>query len=244
MAVTPATLAGHLVSTNAELLGGITILETLVPGAPVFYGPYQAFMDPRSGGMDLAWGPEDVLLKLASAQLARRYGLRVNLQALQTGAKTQDWQAGAQHALSLMTIAIAGSAELIGASGTLYSASVWAHENVLLDAELFDLICHATEGLEVTEETLAFDAIAETGPGGHFLANPHTLRHLRERWTPHLFGRETWEEWEATGRPSARERARERVRQILAEHEPEPLPDDVATELHRIVEHHRRSLDG
>jgi trimethylamine--corrinoid protein Co-methyltransferase len=242
-AATPATLAGQLVSTNAEILGGIAVLETLAPGAPTFYGPYQAFMDPRSGGMDLAWGPEDVLLKLASAQLGRRYGLRINLQALQTGAKTQDWQAGAQHALSLMTIAIAGSAELIGASGTLYSAGVWAHENVLLDAELFDLVCRATEGFEVTEETLAFDAIRETGPGGHYLANPHTLRHLRERWTPHLFGRETWQEWEATGRPSARERARERVRDLLVEHQPEPLPDDVAAELDRIVERHRRSLD-
>ncbi len=243
MAAAPATLAGHLVSTNAELLGGITILETLVPGAPTYYGPYQAFMDLRSGGMNLAWGPEDVLLKLAAAQLGRRYGLRINIQAFQTGSKTQDWQAGAQHAISLMTIAVAGSAELIAATGTLYSAAVWSHENVLLDAELFDIVCRALEGFEVSEETLAFDTIRDVGPGGHFLASPHTLRHMRERWTPHLFGRETWEAWEAAGRPSARERAHERVKQILAEHEPEPLPDDVTAELDRIVERHRRSLD-
>ncbi|MGE5460111.1 MAG: trimethylamine methyltransferase family protein [Solirubrobacterales bacterium] len=245
MAAAPATLAGHLVSTNAELLGGITILETLVPGTPTYYGPYQAFMDLRSGGMNLAWGPEDVMLKLASAQLGRRYGLRINIQGFQTGAKTQDWQAGAQHGISLMTIAIAGSAELIAATGTIYGAGVWAHENVLLDAELFDIICRATEGFEVSEETLAFDAIREAGPGGHFLASPHTLRHMRDRWTAHLFGAETWEEWEAAGRPSARERAHERVKQILAEHQPEPLPDDVAAELDRLVERHRRTLaDG
>ena len=243
MAAAPATLAGHLVSTNAELLGGITILETLVPGAPTYYGPYQAFMDLRSGGMNLAWGPEDVMLKLAAAQLGRRYGLRINIQGCQTGAKTQDWQAGAQHGISLMTIAIAGSAELIAATGTVYGAGVWAHENVVLDAELFDIICRAVEGFEVSEETLAFDTIREVGPGGHFLASPHTLHHMRERWTPHLFGQETWEEWEAAGRPSARERAHERVKQILAEHEPEPLPDDVAAELDRIVERHRRSLE-
>ncbi|OFW78975.1 MAG: hypothetical protein A2Z48_05860 [Actinobacteria bacterium RBG_19FT_COMBO_70_19] len=243
MAAAPATLAGHLVSTNAELLGGITILETLVPGTPTYYGPYQAFMDLRSGGMNLAWGPEDVMLKLASAQLGRRYGLRINIQGFQTGAKTQDWQAGAQHALSLMTIAIAGTAELIAATGTIYGAGVWAHENVVLDAELFDIICRAVEGFEVSEDTLAFDTIREVGPGGHFLASPHTLAHMRDRWTAHLFGSETWEEWEAAGRPSTRERAHERVKQILAEHEPEPLPDDVTVELDRIVERHRRSLD-
>ena len=243
MAAAPATLAGHLVSTNAELLGGITILETLVPGTPTYYGPYQAFMDLRSGGMNLAWGPEDVMLKLASAQLGRRYGLRINIQGFQTGAKTQDWQAGAQHALSLMTIAIAGTAELIAATGTIYGAGVWAHENVVLDAELFDIICRAVEGFEVSEDTLAFDTIREVGPGGHFLASPHTLAHMRDRWTAHLFGSETWEEWEAAGRPSTRERAHERVQRILAEHEPEPLPDDVTVELDRIVERHRRSLD-
>ncbi len=243
MAAAPATLAGHLVSTNAELLGGITILETLAPGAPTYYGPYQAFMDLRSGGMNLAWGPEDVMLKLAAAQLGRRYGLRINIQGFQTGAKTQDWQAGAQHGISVMTIAIAGSAELIAATGTIYGAGVWAHENVVLDAELFDIVCRATEGFEVSEETLGFDAIREVGPGGHFLASPHTLRHMRERWTAHLFGAETWEDWEAAGRPSARERAHERVKQILAEHQPDPLPDDVAAELDRIVERHRRSLE-
>ena len=165
MAAAPATLAGHLVSTNAELLGGITILETLVPGTPTYYGPYQAFMDLRSGGMNLAWGPEDVMLKLASAQLGtavRRSGS--TSRGSRPARRRRTGKPARQHGISLMTIAIAGSAELIAATGTIYGAGVWAHVNVLLDAELFDIICRATEGFEVSEETLAFDAIREARP--------------------------------------------------------------------------------
>ncbi len=146
-ATAPTTLAGHLVTVNAELLGGIVTLETLVPGAATYYGPYQAFMDLQSGGIDLAWGPEEFLFKLAAAQLARRYELPMNILGFGTGAKTQDWQAGAQHAIALMGIAVAGEADMIAATGTVYGSRVFAFENVLLDAELFDLTCHLLEGV-------------------------------------------------------------------------------------------------
>lgn len=243
-ATAPTTLAGHLVTLNAELLGGISTLETLVPGAATFYGPYQAFMDLRSGGINLAWGPEEVLFKLAAAQLARRSRLPMNIVGFGTGAKTQDWQAGAQHALSLMGIALAGEADLIGATGTIYGSRVFAFENVVLDAELFDLVCHLLENVSVSDDDLALDVIEAVGPGGHFLAQAHTRAHMRELWAPRFFGRDTWEEWEAAGRPEPRHRAHERVRQIIAEHEPEPLPEDVERELLHIIEVHERETEG
>ncbi len=241
-ATAPTTLAGHLVTVNAELLAGIATLETLVPGAPTFYGPYQAFMDLATGGIDLAWGPEDVLFKLAAAQLARRYELPLNILAFATGAKTQDWQAGVQHAVSLMGVLAAGDADMISATGTLYGSRVFSFEQVLLDAELFDLACRMLEGFTVTEEDLGLAAIEAVGPGGHFLAQPHTLTHMRERWMARFFGRETWEDWEAAGRPEPRDRARERALAILAEHEPMPLPDGVEEELIRIIE--ERTMEG
>jgi trimethylamine--corrinoid protein Co-methyltransferase len=160
----------------------------------------------------------------------------MNIMGLGTGAKTQDWQAGAQHAISLMGIALAGEADLIAATGTVYGSRVFAFENVVLDAELFDLVCHLLEGVAVSDDDLALDVIEHVGPGGHFLAEPHTRAHMRELWMPRFFGRETWEEWEAAGRPEPRHRAHERVLQILAQHEPQPLPDDVERELLHIID--------
>lgn len=241
-ATAPTTLAGHLVGVNAELLAGIAILETLVPGAPTFYGPYQAFMDLRTGGIELAWGPEDVLFRSAAAQLARRYDLPFNTVICGTGAKTQDWQAGAQHAVSMMGLAAAGGGDLIAATGTVYGSRVFAFENVLLDAELFDLVARTLEGFSVTEEDLAVDVIEKVGPGGHFLAEPHTRRHMHERWKARFFGREAWEEWELLGRPEPRDRARERAREIVATHRPMPLPNEA--DLLRIIEAHEREEEG
>lgn len=243
-ATAPTTLAGHLVTVNAELLGGVAVLETLVPGAPTFIGPYQAFMDLGTGGIDLAWGPEEVLFKLAAAQLARRYALPMNILAFATGSKTQDWQAGAQHAISLMGVAAACEADLISATGTLYGSRVFALENVLLDAELFDLVRRLLDGWGTGEDDLALEVIEAVGPGGHFLGQAHTRTHMRELWMPRFFDRRPWEEWETAGRPGPRDAARDRVREILAEHEPDPLPEDAERELARIVESHEGETKG
>jgi len=193
-------------------------------------------MDLMSGGIELAWGPEDVLFKLAAAQLARRYGLPMNILAFATGAKTQDWQAGAQHALSLMGVLAAGDADLVAATGTIYGSRVFAFENVLLDAELWDIASRILEGFPVDDELLAVPVIEAVGPAGHFLDQDHTLVHMRERWRGRLFGAETWEAWEEAGRPEPKDRARERAREIVASHEPLALPDDVAAELQAIVD--------
>ena len=241
-ATAPSTLAGTLVSMNAEMVGGMTIVEALVPGAVTFCGPYPTFMDLRSGGYKQDWGPEDTLLKLSFTQLAHRYHVPINVLTLDTGAKTQDWQAGVQHAVSQMAIAAAGRAEMITGTGTLHGAAVYDNVNVILDAELFHVICDVLEGISVTEETLALDAIAELAAGADLSAHPHTRRHLSELWTPDTFSRGTVEAWEAAGRPDPRERAREQVRGILAEHEPEPLPEDVDRELLRIIE--ARTAEG
>lgn len=234
-ATAPATLAGTLVTMNAEMLGGMTIVEALVPGAVTFCGPYPTFMDLRTGDYRQDWGPEDTLLKLAFAQLAHGYHVPINILSLDTGAKTQDWQAGVQHAVSLMAVAAAGRAEMITGTGTLHGAAVYDDVNVVLDAELFHVLCDVLEGVSVTEETLALDRVAELADGADLFSDPHTQRHLPELWMPETFGRETLEAWLAAGRPDPRGRARERVRTILAEHEPEPLPEDVDRELARIV---------
>jgi trimethylamine--corrinoid protein Co-methyltransferase len=104
------------------------------------------------------------------------------------------------------------------------------------------VICDVLEGISVTEEALALDQVAELAAGADLSAHPHTQRHLAELWTPATFSHETLEAWEAAGRPDPRGRARERVRTILAEHQPDPLPEDVDRELLNIIE--TRTAEG
>jgi trimethylamine--corrinoid protein Co-methyltransferase len=242
-ATAPTTPAGSVVLTNAELLGAIATVQLLAPGAPTFYGVCTSTTDLSSGSIACGWGPEENLFSFACGQLARRYRIPSELGAFGTGAKTQDWQAGAQHMLSSLVSYLSG-ADMLCASGTIYAGRVFAFEQVVLDSEIVDIIHRLEEGMSLSDEDLAVDVIDQVGPGGHFLGQAHTLRNMRRNWQSRYFDRGTWEEWEAAGRPSPRDRANERVRQILAEHEPQPLEEGVEQELRRIIDVHEDEAEG
>ena len=232
-ATAPATAAGVLVQSNAEVLAGIAILETLVPGAPTFYGACSTTMDLRTA-LVACGGPEDLLFQAALAQLARSNGLPSSIGTFAPGAKRADWQAGVENGMSGLVSLLAG-AEMLSGAGLLHAARVFALDEMVLDSEIFGLLCHLAAGISVSEDDLAVGAIGEVGPGGNFLAEDHTLAHMRQLWRPRLFDRGTWEDWEAAGRPEPRARARDRVRALLASHEVPPLPEGMPAELDRIV---------
>ncbi len=232
-ATAPATPAGVLAQSNAEVLAGMTIVELLVPGAPTFYGACSTTMDLRTG-LTTCGGPEDLLYQAAFAQLARHYRVPSSVGTFAPGAKSPDWQAGLENGLSGLASLLAG-ADMLSGAGLLYAARVFALEEMVLDAEVFGLVRHLAGGLTIDDEALAVDVIGEVGPGGNFLAEDHTVAHMRELWQPRLFDRGTWEDWEAAGRPSPRDRARERVRSLLASHVPLPLDEGLAGELDAIV---------
>ena len=232
-ATAPATPAGVLAQSNAEVLAGMTIVETLAPGAPTFYGACSTTMDLRTG-LTTCGGPEDLLYQAAFAQLARHYRLPVSVGTFAPGAKSADWQAGLENGLSGLVSLLAG-ADMLSGAGLLYAARVFALDEMVLDAEIFGLVRHLAGGITVDDTTLAVDVIGEVGPGGNFLAEDHTIDHMRGLWQPRLFDRGTWEHWESGGRQTPRDRARERARSLLATHVPPPLADGLGKELDAIV---------
>ncbi|UCF21488.1 MAG: trimethylamine methyltransferase family protein [Gemmatimonadota bacterium] len=233
----PATWGGTLVQSNAEVLAGIVILETLVPGAATFYGSCATVMDLRTGAAACG-GPEDLLLQMASAQLARHYDLPASIGSFATGAKSPDWQAGLENGLSGLASVFAGADMLCGA-GLLYGARICSPEQVVLDAEIFALLRHLVGApAEAGDDVL--DVIGAAGPGGEFLSQGHTLAAMRRLWIPRLFDRAEWSEWEAAGRPGPREAARERMREILERHRPECLEPELDAEIGRVLERYER----
>jgi trimethylamine--corrinoid protein Co-methyltransferase len=162
---------------------------------------------------------------------------------LGTGAKRSDWQAGAQAALTAAKGAFA-PADLFSGAGGLYASNVFSTAQLLLDCELFDSVARWAEGYAVDDDALGLDAIERVGPEGHFLADPHTLTHMRNLWRSSFMDTSPWEEWEAAGEPDPVEAARATARSILAEHEPEPLADGVVRELEGIVAAHEAQALG
>ena len=68
----PVTLAGTLVTHNAEVLAGITLSQLTERGAPVVYGSSTTAMDLRLASASVG-SPECGLIGAAVAQMARRY---------------------------------------------------------------------------------------------------------------------------------------------------------------------------
>lgn len=70
----PTTLAGTLVTHNAEVLSSVVLSQLVQPGAPVIYGSSTTNLDLRKGTATVG-SPELALINACVAQLAQFYGL-------------------------------------------------------------------------------------------------------------------------------------------------------------------------
>jgi trimethylamine--corrinoid protein Co-methyltransferase len=228
----PATLAGNLVVGNAEVISALALIEMAYPGAPVYYAAAQTAMDLRTGGYT-GGGPEDFLFGAATNVLADFYNVPLSMGAFATGAKEPGWQSAVENSLSAFMAVSTVSDMLLGA-GLLHGSRIWSHEMLLMDSEIWSILCAMARGIEVNDETLALDAIRAVGPGGNFLTQKHTKKHNRELWVPTLFDRRPYNVWEEK-RDGAREWAQDRAQWILKNHQPTPLDPKLDAELERIV---------
>jgi trimethylamine--corrinoid protein Co-methyltransferase len=120
--------------------------------------------------------------------------------------------------------------------GYVESGLTTSYEMLVSMNEVIGLVKHFIGGVPVNKETLALDVIDRVGPGGHFLAEWHTVRHCRENWRTTLFDRDNREGWESKGQLTHGERATVRVRTLLETHSPEPLAGSVLSELQEIID--------
>jgi trimethylamine--corrinoid protein Co-methyltransferase len=146
-----------------------------------------------------------------------------------TDAKIPDIQAGIEKTQSVIQVALAGANFIHHAAGMLEDMSTIAYEQFVIDNDLLGMAMRAVRGIEIDDETLALEVIDRVGPGGHYLMDEHTLRHMRtEHYYPStVFDRKGREMWEEAGGTDAWARAKEIARRILAEHQPEPLAPDI-----------------
>jgi len=221
----PGTLAGTLTQLNAEILAGVTMTQLLRPGHPVLYSAVPTSSDMRT--MAFCFGAVEMgLMNAAAAQMARFYELPIYATAGVSESKLPDAQAGFEKATTIALAALAGADYIHDAVGLLDSGLTLSYEQYVIDDEICGMAHRARAGIEVSEETLAFDVIARVGPGGHFLADSHTVKHMRrEFYFPTLADRSKRERWQQEDARDGRERAREKARVLLAQHEPLPLPE-------------------
>lgn len=235
----PVTLGGILVQQNVENLSGITMAQMAADPKsrpPVVYATVSGVMDMKTTCLSLGCA-EAGLINIATAQIARYYGLPSRGAGGMADSKIPDAQAGYETATTLLMAAMGGINYIVYSAGGLEPGILTvSYEKFVMDNDMIGMVKRALEGIDINDETLAVDVIGKVGPGGHFLSQEHTKKYYkREVYYPAIFNRATYQTWVKAGSRDLREMARDRAKKILKEHFPEPLDKDIETELERIA---------
>ena len=230
----PATLAGTLTLQNAEILSGIVLLQIIKPHLPVIYGTASSILDMRKGQMPYA-SIEASLINVATAQMARFYGIPSRGTAGTSDAHSLDMQAGFEAGIGLLIASLAGL-DYIHSVGLLSSTLVVSLEKLVIDEEIIGMISRFRRGVIVNESTLAIDIINKVGPGGNYLKEKHTVDHyMSETFFPLLTCRDALQSWIDKGSKDISKTASQRVHHILDSTEIPSLPGDQEKELDSIM---------
>ena len=109
-------------------------------------------------------------------------------------------------------------------------------EELVMVAEFIARDRRLLADIEVSPETLAVDVLVKVGPGGDFLSQRHTSRHLREsQWRPALLNRMSHDRWLETGGLDLTGKAHQKVVELLAGHKAPPISAYLTARLDAIV---------
>ncbi len=132
----PATLAGTVVSGDAEIVSAMVLIQMAHPGAPVFHSLMPGIMHPHSGAY-LATAMEGTLLYPIGVELAHAWGVPTLAGIFATDAPAPGWQSAGDAATSLMLCALTG-AETGSGLGLLESCTLLYPEEMILDSDIYN----------------------------------------------------------------------------------------------------------
>ncbi len=225
----PATVAGNMAQSYAELLGVTALTQFLNPGHPIIVGI-------GSFGTNLATGspgfgrPETALACLIGAQIARHLKLPYRCSAAVTSAMLPDGRAALEHMITCMAAFGGGASLALQAAGILDCINSMSYEQFIIDLEIWGYVERLSRQTEINDETLAFELIASRPD--NFMGQKHTAKHCRRELYEPLFGKAQ----KLDNIRDLKEMSAERVQRLTLESSTaQPLDPQTLAELDRFV---------
>ncbi|MBL7161684.1 MAG: trimethylamine methyltransferase family protein [Anaerolineales bacterium] len=224
----PATVLGALAVGDAESISAMVLMQLAHPGAPVFHSIITSLMNPRTGGYI---GDVPLPVSLIAVQLAHAW----NVPSLGGGSFSSDapdigWQSALEAGFGSVQIPLAGG-EICGYLGLMNSSMILYPEQIILDAEIAMNVYDTYKEFEFKDLDESLDVIKSVGPGGHYLREKHTRKHIRDFHYSPIF-----RQLDTEGNLfQPREMAIEGFKKIYDSHQPEPLPDNALKEMDKIL---------
>lgn len=240
----PVSLAAGISLLVAETLSGVAMAQLVRPGAPCILGTFFNGVDMRSGGPSPGL-PESVMATLVGGQLARRYGLPLRGGGGLCAGMVLDAQSATESAMSLWATYIAECDLVLHAAGWLEGGLTASYEKFALDLEVIRMFERMREGIVVDDAQLAFDVIADVGPGGLFLAHQHTLERFRtDLFMSPLFRAMAYPTWEKQGSRTTDVIATDEWKSLLESYEDPGIDESLDAELRGYVDRRTAELDA
>jgi trimethylamine--corrinoid protein Co-methyltransferase len=218
-AMAPVSVAGTLTQVMAEVLAGVAYSQLIRKGAPVIFGAFVTSIDMNSGAPTFGT-PEAAHITYGAGQLARRLGLPYRSAGSFCGSKLPDAQAGYETANSLNVGLLAGVNFMLHGCGWLEGGLVSSFEKFVMDADQLGALHGIAKGVSMDENAQAMGAIAEVGPGGHYLGCEHTQNNFKDAfWRSDLLDYKPFETWSDEGARDTEALAAARVEKLLNDYQ-------------------------
>ncbi|MFQ5983955.1 MAG: trimethylamine methyltransferase family protein [Alphaproteobacteria bacterium] len=241
-AMAPAATAGSIAQLNAEVVAGLAFSQLVRPRAPVVYGNFVTTVSMQSGAPVMGT-PEPAMMIYVTAQLARRYGVPVRTGGMLTGSKVADAQAAYESVQTMIPTLLAGANFVLHSAGWLEAGLCAGYSKFVLDSDQIAMLQTFAEGMDLSKEGLAMEAIREVGPGGHYLGCAHTQRHYETAfYRSFTADNNSFEQWQTEGAQDAHTRATEVARRMLDQYEPPPFDPGVDEALEEFIAKRRAEL--
>jgi trimethylamine--corrinoid protein Co-methyltransferase len=230
-AMAPVSVAGTLTQVLAEAMVGIAYSQLINPGCPVIFGAFVTSIDMNSGAPTFGT-PEASKILWGAGQLARRMNLPFRSGGGLCGSKLPDAQAAFESANTLQAALLGGVNFMLHACGWLEGGLVTSFEKFVMDADQLGVLHSLAEGIDLSENGQALDAIREVGPGGHYLGCAHTQANFKTAfWRTEVLDYRPYETWAEAGEPDSVALANRRMRKMLVEYEAPAIDPGVSEAL-------------
>ncbi len=126
-------------------------------------------------------------------------------------------------------------ANIIYGLGMLEMGMTISYSQLLMDAEMAEMMLYSMDGIVVNDETLSVDVIKEVTPRGDFLSHMNTFENMHIQTRPKLLDRLTRDNWVAAGSKDLETRAAEAAKKLLETYQPEPMSEEAQKRVRAVV---------
>lgn len=185
-ATSPVTLAETVAIANAELLSSMILAKLVNPDVPTIYASWARIINMKNALVSIG-APEFGMLRIATTQMGKFYGLPTGGGANITDSLSLDSQSGAE-LLATSLLPALSDINMAQGMGLLAGMNAASSDVLIVASEIANYVKHIRNGINVDMSSVGYDLIEKIGPSGNYLGDDHTLFNFKkELWTRTIF---------------------------------------------------------